>query len=168
MSAEETIELIHDQGGIATAPLVMALIFSPNGTADWVVASGAWGLFTLLMATFLISFVFIKHCLKRKFNIRLALSNMTRPLLDKAKQLNGIKVAACIAGVTVLMVFLPFFIELFNALVFVVGFVIAARLGLLDHIGYREQDNSGLYDEEYHINYYNSATNDHEHNYFNS
>jgi len=131
-------------GGIATAPLVMALTFSPNGTEDWVVASGAWGLFTLLMAAFLISFVFIKHCLKRKFNIRLVLSNMARPLLDKAKQLNGIKVALWIVSVTVLMVFLPFFIELFNALVFVVGFVMAARLGLLDDLNNEEMENDSL------------------------
>ena len=46
-------------------PLVMALIFSPEGTADWVVTTGAWSLFALIMASFLIAFVFIKHCSPR-------------------------------------------------------------------------------------------------------
>ena len=130
-------------GGIATAPLVMALIFSPDGSPHWIISTGALGLATLLVATLLLGFVFTKHCLKRKLDIKRVVTSKCHQLLNKAKTLNWIKVASWLAGIVLLIAFLPFFVELFNALVFVVGFVMAARLGLLDHVD--EKEDTDLY-----------------------
>ena len=147
-------------GGIATAPLVMALIFSPDGSPHWIISTGALGLATLLAATLLLAFVFTKHCLKRKLDIKRVVSSKYHQLLNKAKMLNWIKVASWMTGIAILIAFLPFFVELFNALVFVVGFVIAARIGLLDNIKKEDEnwhfDNNIPYhnvdDDEYYYN----------------
>ncbi len=153
-------------GGIATGPLVMALIFSPNGSHHWIISTGAMGLATLLVATLLLTFVLTKHCLKRKLDIKRVVSSQYHQLLNKAKRLNWIKVASWMTGVAILITFLPFFVELFNALVFVVGFVIAARLGLFDHVGNEDFNNidyvqEGIdYDFYYGTNEYNSFPDD--------
>lgn len=147
-------------GGIATAPLVMALIFSPDGSPHWIISTGALGLGTLFVATLLLAFVFTKHCLKRKLDIKRVVSSKYHQLLNKTKMLNWIKVASWMTGIAILIAFLPFFVELFNALVFVVGFVIAARIGLLDNIKKEDEnwhfDNNIPYhnvdDDEYYYN----------------
>ncbi len=128
-------------GGIATAPLMMALIFSPDGSPHWIISTGALGLDTLLVATLLIGIVFTKHCLKRKLDIKRVVTSKCHQLLNKAKRLNWIKVASWLTGIVILITFLPFFVELFSALVFVVGFVMAARLGLLDNLDENFTDN---------------------------
>jgi len=153
-------------GGIATTPLVMALIFSPDGSPHWIISTGALGLATLLVATLLLSFVFIKHCLKRKLDIKRVALSKYHQLLNKAKTLNWIKVVSWMTGIAILIAFLPFFVELFNALVFVVGFVIAARIGLIDNLGNEGFNNidyvqEGIdYDFYYGTNEYNSFPED--------
>lgn len=150
-------------GGIATAPLVMALIFSPDGSPHWIIFTGVFGLATLLVATLLLAFVFIKHCLKRKLDIKRVVSSQYHQLLNKAKMLNWIKVASWMTGIAILITFLPFFVELFSALVFVVGFVMAARLGLLDNLGYREEDECdhlGSYDNDYFYRHHHDSDDD--------
>ncbi|MCK5668691.1 MAG: hypothetical protein KAI15_06370, partial [Gammaproteobacteria bacterium] len=99
-----------------------------------------------------------KHCLKRKLDIKRVVSNVFHQLLNKAKMLNWIKVASWMTGIAVAIAFLPFFVELFNALVFVVGFVIAARIGLLDNLGNEGFNNIDYVQEGIDYDFYYGTT----------
>ena len=137
-------------GGVATGSLLIALIFMGHDSPEWIIIIGVLGLITLIIASFILGFIFIKNCLTRKLKMKPILLTMARQLINKVKTFNGFKIASWIAGIAVLIVFLPFFIELISDLIFVGGFVLIARFGLLDNVGDQEDDWDFDFSASYH------------------
>lgn len=143
-------------GGIATTPMISALVFIPNNKPSWVVVSGMGGLVAMLIASLTLGFIFTKICKMRKLKITHVLSLIVQRLVAMIPQLiarakrDPIKAASWITGTAILFIILPFIVQTLTALLCVAGFIMAARFGLLDNVGEKEEDWSfGYSDEEY-------------------
>ena len=128
-------------GGIATFPLVMALIFAPEASADWISSLGVFGCLALFVAALLLIPACIGQCLSRKVSIKRIVISSSRVIAKKALKLAGYKSIGLIAGISLLALFVPFIADLLVLLVYVAGFLSAGRLGLFDT--YRKSDKSG-------------------------
>ena len=138
-------------GGIATFPLVMALIFAPETSSDWISTLGVLGCLALFVAALLLIPACIGQCLSRKVSIKRIVIGFYHVLARKALKLAGYKTIGWIAGIILLALFVPFVADLLAFLVYIAGFVVAGRLGLLDINGDVE-NGGGFYnisDEEY-------------------
>lgn len=138
-------------GGIATFPLVMALIFAPEVNADWISKLGVLGCLTLFVAALLLVPACIGQCLSYKVSIKRIVIGSYHALTTKALKLAGYKTIGLITGIILLALFVPFIADLLAFLVYIIGFVVAGRLGLLDISGDVE-NGGGFYnisDEEY-------------------
>jgi len=119
-------------GGIATFPLVMALIFAPEASADWISSLGVIGCLALFVAALLLIPACIGQCLSRKVSMRRIVIGFYHFIAKKALKLAGYKTIGLIVGIILLAMILPFVANLLTFIVYLVGFLVAARLGLLD------------------------------------
>jgi len=133
---------------MGTAPLVLALIFSPEGCPQWIINLGVASFFMLIIATVLVTTVLITNCASRKIKVSRVLSNLSQGILQRVKALNSLKVALWSVSLVLTLLFLPFFVELFNFLVYLIAFVLAARFGLLDYVGDQEEITKSDYVQE--------------------
>ncbi len=135
-------------GGLATAPLVMALTFISYGSPDWIITLGALGLAALLVASLVLGAVFFKNCTARKLKAGRVLLTAAQQLLAKVKAFYQIKTVSRIIGAVILIVLLPFIVQALSALLVIAGFVVAARFGVLDNAGETEDLNGTDYIQE--------------------
>lgn len=119
-------------GGIATFPLVMALIFAPEVNADWISTLGVLGCLTLFVAALLLIPACIGQCLSRKVSIKRIVIGFYHFIAKKALKLAGYKTIGLIIGIILLALFVPFIADLLAFLVYIVGFLVAGRLGFLN------------------------------------
>jgi len=133
-------------GGIATFPLVMALIFAPEASADWISTLGVLGCLVLFVAALLLIPACIGQCLSRKVSIKRIVISSYHVIVKKALKLAGYKSIGLIAGISLLALFVPFIADLLAFLVYIVGFVVAARLGILND---QENDESLTFSKFY-------------------
>lgn len=120
-------------GGIATFPLVMALIFAPEASADWISTLGVLGCLALFVAALLLIPACIDQCLSRKVSIKRIVISFYHVLARKALKLAGYKTIGWIAVIILLALFVPFIADLLAFLVYIVGFLVAGRMGLLEN-----------------------------------
>ena len=130
-------------GGFATFPLVMALIFVPEASADWISTLGVFGCLTLILAALLLIPACIGQCLNRRISIKRIVLNSYHVIAKKALKLTGYKTIGLIVGTTLLAMFIPFIADLLAFSVYVAGFLSAGRLGLLDTYKKSEKNGSG-------------------------
>ena len=128
-------------GGIATFPLVMALIFAPEANADLISTLGVIGCLALFVAALLLIPACIGQCLNRKVSMKRIVIGFYHVIAKKALKLAGYKSIGLIAGISLLALFVPFIADLLVLLVYVAGFLSAGRLGLFDT--YKKSDQSG-------------------------
>jgi len=133
-------------GGIATFPLVMALIFVPKASADWVSTLGVIGCLALFVAALLLIPACIGQCLSRKVSLKRIVMSSYHVLAKKYFKLAGYKTIGLIVGSILLALFVPFIADLLAFLVYIVGFVVAARLGILND---QENDESLTFSKFY-------------------
>ncbi len=127
-------------GGFATLPLVLALIFIPFGAASWIITTGVNGFILLILAALSLTFVLITHGIKQKKVIKGIVKNISQHYIGQVTKLNFVKVISWLTALGLLIAFLPFFIELFNTLVLLGGFILAVRFGLFDDISDKDTD----------------------------
>jgi len=128
-------------GGIATFPLVMALIFAPESSADWISTLGVIGCLALFVAALLVIPACIGQCLSRKVNIKRIVIGSYHVIVKKALKLAGYKTIGLIAVISLLALFVPFIADLLTFTVYLTCFALAARLGLLDDLDEEKIDN---------------------------
>ena len=121
-------------GGFATFPLVMALIFVPEASADWISTLGVFGCLALFVATLLLIPACIGQCLSRKVSIKRIVISFYHVIAKKALKLTGYKTIGLIVGTILLALFIPFIADLLSLLVYVFGAIAATKLGLLGNI----------------------------------
>ena len=121
-------------GGILTFPLVMALIFMPEASADWVSTLGVLGCLALFLATLLLIPVCIGQCLSRKVSIKRIAIGFYHVIAKKALGLAGYKSIGLITGMILLALFVPFIADFLAFIIYVFGALAAAKLGLLDNL----------------------------------
>jgi hypothetical protein len=119
-------------GGVATFPLVMALIFTPESSANWVTTLGVLGCLALLIAALLIIPTCIGQCLARKVSLKRVALTAYHYTLKKGRILAGYKTLGLIVGVVVLATFIPFMADLLTFIVYAAVLLAAGRLGLLN------------------------------------
>jgi len=132
-------------GGIATFPLVMALIFMPDANADWVSTLGVIGCLALILATLLLIPACIGQCLSRKVSMKRIVISSYHLIANKAFKLAGYKAIGLIAVIILLALFVPFIAEFLALTVYVIGFLTAGRLGLLEN----NSVNDNSFDNDY-------------------
>jgi len=132
-------------GGIATFPLVMALIFAPETSSVWISTLGVLGCLALFVAALLLIPACIGQCLSRKVSMRRIVIGFYHFIAKKALKLAGYKSIGLIAGISLLALFVPFIANLLAFLVYIVGFVVVARLGLLTHFNNEDDENGSFY-----------------------
>ena len=132
-------------GGIATFPLVMALIFAPEASADWISTLGVLGCLVLFVAALLLIPACIGQCLSRKVSIKRIVISSSRVIAKKALKLAGYKTIGLIVGIILLALFVPFIANLLVFLVYIVGFLAAGKMGLLKN----NSVNSNSFDNDY-------------------
>ncbi len=130
-------------GGITTFPLVMALIFVPEASADWVSTLGILGCLALFIAALLLILACIGQCLNHKVSIKHIVISSYHFIAKKALKLTRYKTIGLIVGTTLLAMFQPFFADLLTFIVYLAGIVMAVRLGLLDNFN-EENIDSGV------------------------
>jgi len=128
-------------GGIATFPLVMALIFASEANADWISTLGVIGCLALFVAALLLIPACIGQCLSRKVSIKRIVISSYHVIAKKALKLARYKTIGLIVGMILLALFVPFIADLLTFIVYLTGFVLAARLGLLDDLDEEKIDN---------------------------
>jgi len=121
-------------GGIATFPLVMALIFAPEVNADWISTLGVLGCLALFVAALLLIPACISQCLSRKVSIKRIVIGYYHVIAQKALKLIGYKTIGLIAVISLLALFVPFIADLLTFIVYVLGALAATKLGLLNNI----------------------------------
>jgi len=138
-------------GGIATFPLVMALIFVPEASADWVSTLGVIGCLALILAVLLLIPACINLCLSRKVSMKRIVISFYHVIANKVLKLAGYKTIGLIAGATLLALFIPFIAEFLALTVYVIGFLAAGRLGLLGLLGLLGNNsvNDNCFDNDY-------------------
>jgi len=132
-------------GGIATFPLVMALIFVPEASADWVSTLGVIGCLALILAVLLLIPACISLCLSRKVSMKLIVISFYHVVAKKTLGLAGYKSIGLITGMILLALFVPFIAEFLALTVYVIGFLAAGRLGLLEN----NSVNDNSFDNDY-------------------
>ncbi len=93
-----------------------------------------FGFFALLTATLLLIPTCVGQCIKRKISIKRIVLNAYHVITKKVLKLAGYKTIGLVAGIFLLALFLPFVADLLTFIVYLSGFVVAARLGLLDDL----------------------------------
>jgi len=121
-------------GGIATFPLVMALIFAPEASADWISTLGVIGCLALFVAALLLIPACIGQCLSRKVSIKRIVIGSYHVIVKKVLKLAGYKSIGLIAVISLLALFVPFIADLLTFIVYVLGALAATKLGLLNNI----------------------------------
>jgi hypothetical protein len=122
-------------GGIATLPLVMALIFFPEVSGSWALAFiylGAAGLLALCLAACLIIPALIGQSMVHKVSVmrfaRGLFQHRVKPLLQKY----GLKAVLLASGLVLLAPLLPYVLEVLKFIVYIAGFWLVGRLGWLE------------------------------------
>ncbi|MFK5950161.1 MAG: hypothetical protein QM500_15460 [Methylococcales bacterium] len=121
-------------GGIATFPLVMALIFMPEASADWISTLGVFGCLALILAALLLIPACIGQCLSRKVSVKRIVISFYHVIAKKVLKLAGYKTIGLVVGATLLALFVPFIANLLAFIVYVFGALAATKLGLLDSL----------------------------------
>jgi hypothetical protein len=138
-------------GGIATLPLVVALIFFPEGSASWVAYLGVVGLLALGLAACLIIPALVGQSVVHKVSVlrfaRRLFQHRVKPVLQRY----GLKAALLLAGLVLLAPLLPYVLEVLKFTAYIAGLWLAGRLGWLDNI---DEDERGPHLTKY----YNYAT----------
>ena len=132
-------------GGITTFPLVMALIFMPETSADWISTMGVFGCLALFVAALLLIPDCIGLCLSRKVSIKRIVISSYHVIAKKVLKLAGYTTIGLIAGIILLALFVPFIAEFLALTVYVIGFLAAGRLGLLGN----NSVNDNSFDNDY-------------------
>jgi hypothetical protein len=126
-------------GGIGTFPLVMGLIFDADHSVKWIVNLGIAGCLTMIVAASLLILSLLGLGITRHIQFKLLISAIHRVLLKHARPLIRNKVAFWCAGILLiaLMLFAPIIEQLASGVVYLIGFILVARIGLTDR---SEQD----------------------------
>ncbi len=109
--------------GLATAPLVMALIFTPQGSPEWIINLGVMGLIAFPVAGLLSGFVLVRHCVARRIRIGRLITGESRRYAKKVSASKTVKTLAQLTGITLLVIFVP-------AVLFIAGFLVLIWFGL--------------------------------------
>lgn len=124
-------------GGIATFPLVMGLIFDADNSVKWIVNLGIAGCLAMTVAASLLIPALLGLGITRHIQFKLLIGAIRRVVLKHARQLIRNKVAlSWFAGtlLTTLILFAPFIEHLASGVVYVIGFILVARIGWADEI----------------------------------
>lgn len=121
-------------GGIATFPLVMALIFMPEVSAYWISTLGIFGCLALLVAALLLIPACIGQCLNSKVSIKHIVLSSYHVIAKKVLKLAGYKTIGLIVSIILLALFVPFIANFLAFIVYVFGALAATKLGLLDSL----------------------------------
>ncbi|OAI15646.1 hypothetical protein A1359_09570 [Methylomonas lenta] len=127
-------------GCAATLPLVMGLIFDADNSVKWIVNLGVAGCLAMIGAASLLIPALLGFGISRHIQVKLLVSAIGRVLLKNMRQLIRNKVVLWwFAGALVIapILFAPIFQHLANGVVYLIGFILVARIGLVDEI---EQD----------------------------
>lgn len=119
-------------GAVLMTPMLLALTFAPEGESwNWTLYPGIAGLLLLIAATLTTLPVLIGQCVRCHVGIQKALFAVIKfkmlPVLTK----HGLKILAGIIIALLAAPLLPFILDVITFISYVIGFVIAARLGLL-------------------------------------
>ncbi len=131
-------------GGVATFPLVIALIFMPEANADWVSTLGVLGCLALFIAALLLIPACIGQCLSRKVSLKRIVISSYHAIAKKTLGVAGYKTIGLIVGSILLALFVPFIADLLVFLVYIFGALAATKLGLLDDLDDKTDDSIPL------------------------
>lgn len=130
-------------GGAATFPLVIGLIFFSEYSVRGIVYLGIAGCLALVGAAMLLIPAFLGTCLTRHIQVKRLLNGIFRSMLKRATARVRIK-SFWLWSSGALLVFLfltvPIIEQLVSGIIYVIGFIVAARLGLFEHLGRDEDD----------------------------
>lgn len=127
-------------GGAATLPLVMGLIFDADNSIKWIVNLGVAGCLAMIGAASLLIPALLGFGISRHIQVKLLVNAIGRVLLKNVGQLIRNKVFLWwFAGALLLLLILfsPIIEHLVSGVVYLIGFILVARIGLVDKI---EQD----------------------------
>ncbi|MGY6275091.1 hypothetical protein [Methylomonas sp. MgM2] len=126
-------------GGIATFPLVMGLIFDAGNSIKWIVNLGIAGCLSMIVAVSLLIPTLLGLGITRRIQCKLLIGAIHRVILKHARQLIRNKVAFWCAGTLLIAVilFAPIIEQLASGFVYLIGFILVIRIGLVDKV---EQD----------------------------
>lgn len=115
----------------------MGLIFDADHSVKWRVNLGVAGCLAMVVAASLLIPTLIGFGLTRRIQFKLLIGAIRRVVLNHARQMIGNKAALCWFAGTLLITLIPFapFIgHLASAVVYVIGFILVARIGWVDEI----------------------------------
>ncbi|MCK9608032.1 MAG: hypothetical protein M0R33_16440 [Methylomonas sp.] len=127
-------------GCAATLPLVLGLIFDAENSVKWIVNLGVAGCLTMIGSASLLIPALLGFAITRHIQFKLLISAIGRVILKDVRHLIRNKVVLWwFAGALLiaLILFAPIFQHLANGVVYLIGFILVARIGLVDKI---EQD----------------------------
>lgn len=145
-------------GCAATLPLVMGLIFDADNSVKWIVNLGVVGCLAMIGAASLLIPALIGFGISRHIQVKLLVSAIGRVLLKNVRQLIRNKVVLWwFAGILLTLLFFPSVKNGLIGIVYIIGIIVAGRLGLLDNVELHKDDEDGLV--------YNYATGKWDHGY---
>lgn len=124
-------------GGAATLPLVMGFIFDADNSIKWIVNLSVAGCLAMIGAASLLIPALLGFGISRHIQVKLLVNAIGRVLLKNVGQLIRNKVAlGWFAGTSLiaLILFAPIFQHLVNGIVYLIGFILVTRIGLVDEI----------------------------------
>jgi len=131
---------------VALFPLSLSLLFFPKTGGQWLVWPGVAGILALILAVFFIVAVLTKQCFVHRVNLLRLGQYFYRQTVNPAIRQYGIKTTLILAATLVLVPLVPYILELLTVIAYVVGILVAWRLGWVDA---EEEDIHNYFEEMY-------------------